>query len=244
MLVLNTGQVPWDLPRQLETVYSQFLKTIKGQLIDAEVEIFSKDDQSRRSGAGQYQSSTIIELLLLFSSRKTEVELKDRVAEDFARLDAIETTAHAEFIQYFIEMLRSLAKLDIQFSRLPKDPDSTSTRLNSGKKIFGSFPAIAGFATAVAVALFDEPGFTIDWTAVPSRLIAVQKAVDALLAKMTQLDEAELREFLQLSLLEERLSGRRGGVGRYERELFKRAFSAMLKLADRLDNMAPCWLAT
>ncbi len=29
MLVLNTGQVPWEMARQLETIYSQLLKSIK-----------------------------------------------------------------------------------------------------------------------------------------------------------------------------------------------------------------------
>src|SRR3954470_12969882 len=84
MLVLNTGQVPWEVGHQLETVYGQFLRTIKDNL-QGEVEIFERDEQRRRASNSQYQGRNIIELLLLFSSRKSELDLKDKIAEDFAR---------------------------------------------------------------------------------------------------------------------------------------------------------------
>ena len=37
MLVLNTGQVPWDIKRQLETIYKQVLVEIKKQVDDIDV---------------------------------------------------------------------------------------------------------------------------------------------------------------------------------------------------------------
>lgn len=243
MLVLNTGQVPWELARQLETVYSQFLQRISDELGKDNVEIFSRDDLRRRANAAQYQGHAIVELLLVFSSRKPEVEVKDKVAEDFARLDIIETSAHANFIGDFVEMLRLLSRLDRAFSRLGKDPEAQPTRLSSGKDIFGSFPAMAGFAAAVAIAIYDEPGFSIDWDTTAEKLVRIAQATNAISARLEALTEAELREFLQLELLQERMTGRRGGVGRYERELFRKAFTAMLNNADRLESMQPCWLA-
>ena len=175
MLILNTGQVPWELARQLETVYRQFLRKLSAELAYDEVVIFQKDDQRRRVTAGQYQGSSIVELLLIFSSRKTQIDLKDRVAEDFTRLDAIEASAHAEFIDYFVEMLRCLARLDKAFSRLPKAEDVDSSRLSSGKDIFGSFPSMAGFAASISVYLFDEPGFPIKWETVPDRMAFIKE---------------------------------------------------------------------
>jgi hypothetical protein len=86
MLVLNTGQVPWEIGRQLETIYSQFLIKIRHELNDS-AEIFARDDTRRRARPAQYQSKEIVELLLLFSSRKSELDIKDKVAEDFARLE-------------------------------------------------------------------------------------------------------------------------------------------------------------
>ena len=244
MLVLNTGQVPWELARQLETVYSQFLKKITAELGDDDVAIFLKDDQRRRANAAQYQGSRIIELLLVFSSRKTEVEVRDQVAEDFARLDAVETSAHAEFIEFFVEMLRYLARLDRAFSRLGPIAADAASRFDAGKDIFGGLPAMAGFAAAVSVYLFDEPGFKLDWTTATKKMTDVRAAMDSLLTRLEKMNESELRDFMQLGLLQELTSGRRGGVGRYERELFKKAFTAMLKFAGRLESLEPCWRAT
>lgn len=244
MLVLNTGQVPWELGRQLETVYSQFLKRITTGL-NEEAEIFERDNKRRRASPGQYQSSNIIELLLIFSSRKVEVDLKDRVAEDFARLDAIETTAHAEFLDYYIVMLRLMVRLDKAFSKLPRlNEGETPARLQSGKDIFASFPAMAGFAAAVAVTLFDEPGFKIDWTEAAKQMEAVQTAIESICGRIDGMNTDELRSFMQMETLAERLSGRRSGVGRFERDMFRRAFAAMIKNAARLDSMEPCWLAS
>ena len=128
MLVLNTGQVPWEISRQLETIYGQLLKKIMLSISNEDIEIFLKDEQRRRADAGQYQSRTIVELFLVFSSRKEEVEIRDKVAEDFARLDTIETSSHSDFIDYFIAMLKCLVKLDRAFSKLERGPDAAPAR--------------------------------------------------------------------------------------------------------------------
>lgn len=110
MLILNTGQVPWEIARQLETVYSQLVGVVRHHAPQG-VEIFSKDEVKRRRSAGKYQASTIVRLFLAFSSRRAEFDLKDRVAEDFARLDAIESSAHEEFMDYFIRTFVSGAPI-------------------------------------------------------------------------------------------------------------------------------------
>lgn len=242
MLVLNTGQVPWEIGRQLETVYGQFLLQIKEGL-DDDVSIFQTDDRRRRVQSGQYQSKNIIELLLLFSSRKIEIDVKDKVAEDFARLDAIETTSHSEFIEYFVDTLKTITALDKQFSRLVLK-DREGHRIKSGRDIFSSFPALVGFCSMVSIELFDEPGFNINWEDAAVKIVHMKKAFEGLVAQMEAMSlPEELSEFLQLDLLEERLSQRSGQVGRFERELFRRAFSSMYRNAHRLVSLEPCWLA-
>jgi hypothetical protein len=78
MLVLNTGQVPWDIKRQLETIYKHVLVAIKEHIPD--ISVFNIDETDRRSGAGQYRAARIIELFLSFTSRKPHIELKEKVA--------------------------------------------------------------------------------------------------------------------------------------------------------------------
>ena len=241
MLVLNTGQVPWETGRQLETVYGQFLTQIKGRLGE-DVSIFDTDDRRRRVQSGMYQSKAIIELLLLFSSRKIEIDVKDRVAEDFARLDTIETTSHSDFIEYFTRTLNLLIALDKQFSRFIFD-DPVGHRFKSGRDVFSSFPALAGFCSMVSVELFDEPGFDIDWDQAAKKMESIETAFELLSTKMQNLQDGDLGDILQLDLLEERLKQPSGPVGRFERERFRRAFASMFRNAHRIKTLEPCWIA-
>lgn len=244
MLVLNTGQVPWELGRQLETIYNQFLVKIKEELKDS-AEIFARDDTRRRYRAAQYQSKEIVELLLLFSSRKSELDIKDKVAEDFARLDAIESTSHGEFIDYFIRSLKLMTELDRALSRFEPSLDLAArlSRIRTGKDIFASFPAMAGFCAALSVSLFDEPGFLIEWDKVPERMATIASATEDLITRINEMPGDALESFLQVELLEQKLSQKSGQVGRFEREFFKSAFESLFKNARRLTDMAPCWMA-
>jgi hypothetical protein len=242
MLVLNTGQVPWEIARQLETVYSQLLGIIKQELGN-DAEIFGRDDARRRSEPGQYQASLIIRLFLAFSSRRAEFDLRDRVAEDFARLDAIEASSHRDFLQLFIRTMRLVVDLDHAFSRAPNAPKTSAVRIADGQEIFQSGPALVGFAVAVAIKLFDEPDFDVDWSNVEAKMAAVEGAVHELTGKLQKMEPESVDEFLQLGLLNDRLAQRSGQVGRFERDLFIRAFTKMIDNAARLKDMTPCWRA-
>lgn len=242
MLVLNTGQVPWEVSRQLETVYSQLLTIVRREVGD-HVDVFSRDDLRRRSEAGQYQASSIIRLFLAFSSRRAEIDLKDRVAEDFARLDAIEASSHDDFLTLFIRTMNLLVVLDKLFSRSAHVPKSGSVRISDGQELFQSFPALVGFFVAVALKVFDDPGFEVNWGTVEDKMRGVEVAVEHIQNKLNDADAGQIKEFLELDLLNDRLAQRSGQVGRFERDLFVRAFRSMIDNAHRLKDMTPCWRA-
>lgn len=242
MLVLNTGQVPWEVARQLETIYSQLLKIIRAEVGD-DVEIFGRDDARRRSEPGQYHASSIVRLFLAFSSRRAEMDLKYKVAEDFARLDAIEASSHKEFLSLFICALRMAVSLDRSFSRAPALNQAAPVRIADGRELFQAFPALIGFFVAVAIKLFDQPGFEIPWSRTDEVIRRLQAAVNGLTNRLDAMSPEQVDEFLQLDLLNDRLSQRSGQVGRFERDLFVRAFSSLLDNADRLTDMTPCWRA-
>lgn len=240
MLVLNTGQIPWEISRQLETIYSQLIVTIKSEVPAAE--IYMKDERQRRSAAGQYQASTIVRLFLAFSSRRAEFDIKDRVAEDFARLDAIESSSHEEFTSYFIRVFELLVLLDGAFSHSVQAPKPHTVRIADGREIFQTDTALIGFFVAVAIHLFDEPGFASNWEEVPLKLASIEKSMQAFCARLKSMEPVRVTEFLQLEILNERLEQRSGQVGRFERDLFARAFSLLLKRSDDLEDMKPCWV--
>ncbi|WP_207285694.1 hypothetical protein [Pseudomonas sp. FW300-N2A2] len=245
MLVLNTGQVPWDIGRQLETVYWQLILQIKESLGE-NVTIFLADSKKRRSQPGQYQSKNIVELFLLFSSRKSEVEIKDKISEDFVRLDAIETTSNNEILEFFIKTVALMSKLDREFARLLTDQGAAqpeSERINNGKDVFKSFPAMAGFCAACAIAVLDEPGFPIDIRSAHTKMEEVEKSINGLCAKISDHTQDQLNNFMQLELLNEKLKQRSSQVGRFEREFFRKAFASMIRNSDRLETLEPCWMA-
>lgn len=240
MLVLNTGQVPWDMKRQLETIYKPILKEIEKEVPN--VSILLLDAPERRTGAGQYQSGRLVEYFLAFSSRKIHVDIKERVAEDFARMDATEATASKFFLPRFTESLKNMAKLDSAFSRF-KPAEKSGDRFESGKDIFASAPAGMGFIAAASVFIFGPPGFSSDETKADVQMKALTQNVDDLVSMLNKMDVGELGAFLELSFLNEKLSRRSGKVGEFEREYFYAAFSALFEHAKQLKSMEPCWAA-
>lgn len=241
MLVLNTGQVPWDIKRQLETIYKQVLIEIEKNV--PSIDVFNIDEKERRSGAGQYRSTRIVELFLAFSSRKPHIEVKEKVAEDFARMEATEATANEQALPAFIETMKLLVDLDIAFSTTAtavEHLDST-TRFREGRDIFTSAPASIGFAAAAAQHLLGKPGYPFDFINLHQRLGSLSQSVSNITNKIfTSTDKGDFIDYLTLN---QKISARSGRIGEYEREFFFRAFEHMFAYAETLDTLTPCWSA-
>lgn len=244
MLVLNTGQVPWDMQRQLQTVYQPILSEIKTEIPDAEV--FLVDDTSRRSQSGQYRGSKLIEYFLVFSSRKVHVDIKEKVAEDFARLDATEATSHSKFLTFFIDSLKMMIMLDHEFSRCQSSAseEEFSGKIKGGKDIFTSAPAGIGFMAACAVSIFGHPGFPTNTDEISAEnRDKLETAVNLIVASLKAKRSEEIHDFLDFPGLNERLSRKSGKVGEFEREFYFKAFYSMFEHSKHLLSMEPCWAA-
>jgi len=244
MLVLNTGQVPWDIKRQMETVYTFLLKEIRQKVPD--ISVFKIDDRNRRTTSSEYQSSIVIESYFAFTARKPNVDVRERVAEDFARLDATESAADSGNLERFIETLALVAKLDVAFSRFvaPRvlDPEQKA-RFNEGRDIFSVRAAVVSFVSAAAVSIYGEPGFAYQTSVVEQNADHVSKSITELIEKLTNFTPEQVGEFLQLDILGQLLSERTGGIGDFERAVFHRAFLSALKHGSALPSMLPCWRA-
>ena len=240
MLVLNTGQVPWEMARQLETIYSQLLNSIKEKISIDDIEIFNKDNKPRTLSHTQFEAHKIIHLYMVFASRRYDFNLKDKVAEDFARLDTIETNSIDDFVNYFVECFEILFKLNKAFSEAKQD---TNQRIKSGADIFNSDTALAGFFAAIAVRLFKKPGYEINKNEViREEMKNINDNIEYLLNKIKDKNVEELTGFLSLNTLDERLNQKSGQVGKFERDLFFSAFTTLINEAKDLDNLDPCWM--
>ncbi|ENY3730448.1 hypothetical protein ACFXK8_003814 [Enterobacter kobei] len=239
MLVLNTGQVPWDIKRQLDTIYEPIINDLHETIPNLDIQLIGQS--ARRTQAGQYQSSKLIEYFLCFSSRKTDVDLKEKVSEDFARMDAIESTSDNDFLSRFKIVIKLMVDLDHEFSRYRDD--NQQGRIKSGKDIFTSIPAGAGFVAAAATYIYGPPGFKNNKVDCDAATEELKNKVESLISKLKSCKDQELGMFLQFALLNEKLSTRSSKIGQYERDFFFKAFEACFKYIERLETLEPCWQA-
>lgn len=241
MLVLNTGQVPWDIKRQLETIYKQVLIEIEKEIPN--IDVFNIDEKERRSGAGQYRAARIVELFLAFTSRKPHIELKEKVAEDFARMDATEATANSDTLPAFIETMKLLAELDRAFATTAAQQEyiDTSTRFKEGKDIFTSAPASIAFSAAAAQYLLGLPGYPFNFRDLKQKLTTLSSSISVIAEKIAK--STSKAEFIDYLTLNQKISAKSGRIGEYERELFFRAFQHMFARAEDLQSLTPCWSA-
>jgi len=241
MLILNTGQVAWDIKRQLATIYKNIITTVQREVGD--ISVINIDEKERRSSPGQYRSTRIVELFLAFTSRKPHVELKERVAEDFARMDATEATSHDGLLPAFIFALTLLVRIDNAFSTQKMNGDfvTDASRFKEGKDIFTSAPASIGFIAAISQALLGKPGYEFGFAEFDNKKESLERKIVSVCAKATSNQPPD--DFIDFLTLNEKITAKSGRIGEFERELFFRAFSTMLEDAEELKTLTPCWSA-
>jgi hypothetical protein len=241
MLVLNTGQVPWSLARQLAVVYAPLIDEIRENVPELD-RVFGPDKPGRRVGPAQYASDSLVELYLAFSLRKTTVDTKEALSEEFSRLDFVENLSRHDFQAQFYTCLSIMVGLDTAFSRF--DPGGgSSERYIRGKNIFDSQPARIGFVTAMAQHVLGRPGMDRSQDQAAERIAKIKEQAAHLIEKLNDASPEDVGGFLALGVLRERLDVRAGQVGRFERSVFFEAFKVLIDEGFDLPDMEPCWRA-
>lgn len=242
MLVLNTGQVPWNLRRQIEVIFRSLVVEIKHSV--SKLEVLESNQPRRRSKGGQFQADDLVELFLVFGARKEKINIRERLADEFTRLDFMEAAAKDDFTVSFCKTLTELVQLDISFDQY-RGTRQEQARFISGKDLFASQPACVGFMTALALEIFGRPGIERGGDEQSKRLKEVIKKLSTLRKHLSVLDEDAMGQFLCFRTLNESLSRIKTSqsVGDSEREYFLKAFQVLLEEGGALDNMDPCWRA-
>ncbi|MFT3993693.1 MAG: hypothetical protein QM660_05260 [Dysgonomonas sp.] len=242
MLVLNSGQIPWNVKRQLEVVFMQLKKELEVNVKG--LELFTSEDSLSRKRAGQYQASQFIELFMLFGVKRVNIDIQEELAEEFARLDIIETSGNADFMSMFYSISQILVNLDIELSRLEKQDGFELRKFQTGKKIFDSQPARAGFIVAASQEIFGIPGIEFSEEDQKKRATLLQTKLLSFIEKLRDIKEQEkLAEIIDLPTLDEQTNVKSSKVGEFERNFFLKAFKTFIDLAknDSLTNLTPCW---
>lgn len=240
MLVLNTGQVPWTINRQLTVVYAPLLGELEARVPDLD-RIITTDSQGRRVAAAQYRTDSVVELYIAFSLRKTSVDTREQVSDEFSRLDFVDNVADQDFQDQFYEAMGMLARLDTAFSAFV-DADEDS-KLSRGRHVFDSQPARIGFMVAIGVAVLGRPGANRSSTERKEKIAWLVSKQEVLCERLNAMAPESLGDFLRLDVLREVLDRRVGQVGRYERAVYGEAFKVLVEEEFDVPNMEQCWRA-
>lgn len=238
MLILNTGQVPWTISRQLSVVYAPLLSEIKAKVPDID-KVSTPDQPGRRVGPAQYSSDALVELYISFSLRKSGVDTKEALSDEFSRLDFVDNLSNEGFQEQFYGVLSILSRLDKAFSRFEGEEG-----IPSGRFVFDRQPARIGFIVALGIALLGRPGADRPQAERARRLQALSESARELISRLGKMDSAELGTFLKTDVLQELLDKRVGQVGRYERSVFTEAFKVLIEENFGVVNLEQCWRAS
>jgi len=177
---------------------------------------------------------------MAFSLRKTNIDTRESLSEEFSRLDLVANVADEKVQGYFYETLSTMAKLDIAFDRLDV---ASHGRFARGRDIFSSQPARIGYIVAVSQHVLGKVGLEKSSKERSARMGALVKDAEVLTKKLSTSSIKELRDFLRLDVLSETLDRKVGQVGRYERAVFYEAFKLLIEERFSVPDMEPCWRA-
>jgi len=241
MLILNTGQTPWNLRRQIEVVYRTMIREITEKI--PEIELLEMNDKKNRTRPGQFQAVHAIEMFLAFGSRKEKIDVKERLADEFTKLDFIEVTDDSQVTYMFYDVLNILTQFDKVFGKYPGEKQNDERRFHKGRDLFNSQPARVGFSAAVGVHIFGRPGTRHSDEEQLEKWEEVKQYSEILLNSLKDMNKNAIGEFLDFDTLNQAINRKSGKVGDFEREFFLAAFKVLIEENFSLNSMAPCWRA-
>lgn len=239
MLVLNTGQIPWDTRKQLEVIFRSVTKdarkAIPGLLI------FTKEDDKDRKAPMEYRANHLIEMFIAFSSRTEKLDPKEKISQEFSRLDLVESTNNNDVVNFFIRILAIFCKMDKIFSRDESEGPTDARTFANGRALMSSQPLRIGFMAALGIKVFGKPGR--DRTAEDQKNIIknIEEQLGIFLQKWEYATNQELKDFLSIDTLNGMRPKSSSRIGEHDRKFFKDAFGEMIKSLDDMPSMEPCW---
>ena len=248
MLVLNTGQTPWNTRRQIEVIYGNLSKSIEQGLyvtypeLKEKIELYAIDDGKRRTQAGKYHKSSIIELYLGFNIRNVKINVSDELAEEYQRFDVMESIEEDDAFDVFICIFGMMCKLDLAFAQYTKKCEETG-QFTEGKDIFGSSTSCVGFVVASAEFIYGKISVKRTKDKVMQKLKDYQKQMSIIIDQVNK-NIIENDEYLSLEVLNAKCAGLpKTRIGDEMRIMFKDAFMSMLKYGDmdEISSLGDFW---
>lgn len=257
MLVLNTGQVPWNTRRQLEVIFSHLSTSVENSVRNKEpkladnITINTIDDKRRRTQAGVLNKSTLIEMYLSFNTRNIKVDLSNEIAEEFQRFDMLESVEQEENFDLFIEIFILLFKLDLTLGNFGiaidiegynTDYIDPKSQIRHGKEFFTNIPIIMGFMVACSEFILGAVTVKRKPEIKTQKLNIIKNQFNYIINKINTDRTLDFMDFNTLNSTISSLS-KRGNIGENQRKYFKDAFTSIIKYDDleELPNLGSFW---
>ncbi|MBD2133874.1 hypothetical protein H6F47_15910 [Sphaerospermopsis sp. FACHB-1094] len=219
MLVLNSGQIPWGLDKQLEVVFKPILQNLKATIPNLENLISKKI----------YKQSEIVELFLAFTSRKVRIDKKQQLAEYHAALDIMilirERSAHT--IGKFEEIFRLMTEIDQLLEEI------------ENRYVFDNQTARIGFIVACAEKIFGLLGSNLEkqYSQIESNFHDIRLKLYKIKDKIACQSIEQNYNFLALDILKENL---RSIPKEKHRQAFLDGFKVIFSEPE-INSFAVCW---
>lgn len=239
MLVLNTGQVPWNIRRQIEIVFGGVIKAIKNKTEN--IEVMEIDDNVRRKKGGQYNANELIEMFLAFGARTWKTETKEKLTDEFTRGDFVQSSSETDTVDYFCNILKIMSEIDICLDSKYNKEYAVERKFSIGRDLFSSLPAKVGFFAACGVMIFGRPGVNRTVDEIKEKAEVVKTAFSNVLDKIKSLEIKALIEYVDFETLSELTSKKSAKIGDFERDLFFNAFRTMIEEKGNMDTLTECW---
>ena len=239
MLVLNTGQIPWDTRKQLEVIFRSVTKDVKTTI--PSIRIFSKEDKDGRIDSKQYQANHLIEMFIAFSSRTEKLNPKERISQEFTRIDLVESTNGNDIVDFFIRALIIFCQLDDFLCHDKSEGIEESRFFKNGYELMYSQPLRVGFMAAMGVRIFGKPGRDRNPHERTATLVQLESEFKTFFDTVKDFTPSQVKEFLSLDTLNGMRPKTSSRIGEHDRKFFKEAFGEMFKTLADLPTMESCW---
>ena len=241
MLVLNTGQIPWDVRKQLEVMFRSITTAITTRI--PEIKVYNKEDRQHRTNPMEYQGDDLIEMFIAFSTRKEKVDSKDHLSSELTKIELTENSSRVDMVNNFIRVLKLFGRLDKIFCQDKRPAESQTRTYSDGKSLMSSQPLRIGFMTAIAIAVFGKPGRDKTAEQQSEALESMEAKIGDLFEKLEKLNVEELARFIDTDTLNEMRPKVTSRIGEHDRRFFREAFEEMFKSLKDLPAMTECWRA-
>ncbi len=203
------------------------------------------DDNARRKSAGEYPANSIVELYMVYGARKEYIDTKEKLADDFNRLDIINLSSNVAYTDHFYKAIKLLFDFDNAISKFQPEITDARIKFSYGKDLFTSMPAKVGFIVSIAKYVIGRPGgIERSEEEQEKRINDMAEHCKLLIDKISALNGDALVDFISFDILNEKVrSLPTQKIGDAERDFFVKAFSALIDAKFDISSLNEAWLA-